>query len=189
MQPGPVITTLWIAFLVLWLVAAAWSDRSAKRAGNAGQRGSRIAIAIGALLLAVPTRDSAAPARLWPATWTDACVCLLAAGFAFSWWARLHLDRLWSARVETKAGHRVVDTGPYGIVRHPIYTGILLAVVATATAERTITGVVGAVAMTIGCWLKARSEERWLAQELPTGDYAFYRRRVPMLLPFGPKGP
>jgi len=115
MQPGPVITTLWIAFLVLWLVAAAWSDRSAKRAGNAGQRGSRIAIAIGALLLA--TRDFTAPARLWPATWTDACVCLLAAGFAFSWWARLHLDRLWSARVETKAGHRVVDTGPYGIVR------------------------------------------------------------------------
>jgi len=62
-------------------------------------------------------------------------------------------------------------------------------VVATAAAERTITGVVGAVAMTIGFWLKARLEERWLAKELPTGDYAAYRRRVPMLLPFGPKGP
>jgi protein-S-isoprenylcysteine O-methyltransferase Ste14 len=113
---------------------------------------------------------------------------LIAVGIAFCWWARLHLGRLWSARVTMKADHRVIDTGPYGIVRHPIYTGLLLALYATAAAKGTALGVAGAVVMTWGFWVKARLEERWLVQELPAGDYAAYRRRVPMLLPFGPRG-
>lgn len=54
-------------------------------------------------------------------------IAVMIAGFAFCWWARIHLGRLWSMRVTKKEGHHVVDTGPYGVVRHPIYTGILVA--------------------------------------------------------------
>ncbi len=191
MQLGLVIAAVWIAFIVSWFAAALWSDRPAKRASSAEERGYRIAVGVGAILLAVPAHGYAGPLRLWYVTRAEAWVCvgLIVAGLAFSWWARLHLGRLWSARVVTKAGHRVIDTGPYGLVRHPIYTGILLALYATAAVKGTVLGVAGVALMTYGFWLKARLEERWLGQELPAGDYAAYRRRVPMLLPFGPKGP
>jgi protein-S-isoprenylcysteine O-methyltransferase Ste14 len=79
----------------------------------------------------------------------------------------------------------VIDTGPYAIVRHPIYTGILLAVLGTAAAKGTVLGLVGALTITLGVWLKALLEERWLRQELEPEAYDNYRRRVPMLLPFG----
>jgi protein-S-isoprenylcysteine O-methyltransferase Ste14 len=89
--------------------------------------------------------------------------------------------------VTRKSDHRIIDSGPYAIVRHPIYTGILLAVLATMAAKGTIPGIAGAVSMTLAIWMKARLEERWLSQELDAGAYDAYRRKVPMLLPFGPK--
>jgi protein-S-isoprenylcysteine O-methyltransferase Ste14 len=82
----------------------------------------------------------------------------------------------------------VIDTGPYSLVRHPIYTGILLAVVATAAAKGTVFGVAGALTIMLGLWMKARLEESWLSEELDNSAYEAYRRRVPMLVPFGPTG-
>lgn len=69
-----------------------------------------------------------------------------------------------------------------------IYTGILLAVVATMIAKGTVLGVVGAMMITAGVWLKARFEESWLRSELGPDAYDGCRRRVPTLIPFGPKG-
>jgi protein-S-isoprenylcysteine O-methyltransferase Ste14 len=88
--------------------------------------------------------------------------------------------------VTRKADHRIVDTGPYGIVRHPIYTGIILSVFATAAFKGTGVAFLGAAIMTVGFWIKARLEERFLRQELGAETYDSYRRRVPMLVPFGP---
>src|SRR5438445_12979167 len=51
------------------------------------------------------------------------------------WWARIHLGRLWSSNVTRKKNHHVVDSGPYGIVRHPIYTGVIVASIATAAIQ------------------------------------------------------
>jgi protein-S-isoprenylcysteine O-methyltransferase Ste14 len=99
----------------------------------------------------------------------------------------VHLGALWSGNITTKQAHRVVDSGPYGIVRHPIYTGILLAAYATAAAKGTIPGVLGALLVTVGLWMKARLEETWLKAELGGDAYGTYRQRVPMLIPFGPK--
>jgi len=105
-------------------------------------------------------------------------------GIFFAWWARIHLGRLWSGSITRKEGHHVVDTGPYGLVRHPIYTGLIGATIATATAAATVTAVVGAVLITFGMWLKARTEERFLTEELGPEAYTAYQRRVPMLVPF-----
>jgi protein-S-isoprenylcysteine O-methyltransferase Ste14 len=112
---------------------------------------------------------------------------LIVLGFAFAWWARIYLGPVWSSSVTRKVNHRVIDSGPYALVRHPIYTGILLAVYATTAAKGTVLGIAAAVLVTVGFWLKARLEERWLCTELGTGEYSAYRRKVPMLLPFGPK--
>jgi protein-S-isoprenylcysteine O-methyltransferase Ste14 len=115
------------------------------------------------------------------------CIAFEAAGFGLCWWARLHLGKLWSSNVTRKEGHRVVDTGPYGLVRHPIYTGILTALWATAAAKGTILGLVGAAVLTGGMWMKARLEESWLTKELGEEAYGAYRKRVPMLVPFWPR--
>jgi protein-S-isoprenylcysteine O-methyltransferase Ste14 len=93
---------------------------------------------------------------------------------------------LWSGTITKKADHRVIESGPYAIVRHPIYTGILLAVLATALVKGTVLALVGAAVITLGLWMKAKLEEGWLRQELGPDAYDAYRRRVPMLVPFGP---
>ena len=81
----------------------------------------------------------------------------------------------------------MIDTGPYAIVRHPIYTGIILAAFATAAIKGTVFALAGAAIMTLGFWIKARLEERFLRQELGAAGYDAYSRRVPMLVPFGRK--
>jgi protein-S-isoprenylcysteine O-methyltransferase Ste14 len=190
MRPGIAILALWIGWAVSWAVAAPWSNRTEKRPGIVTEIRYRLPMLIGALLLFVPAHRYEGPLRWWHVGRMGAwlCVALVAAGIAFAWWARLHLGRLWSGRVTRKADHRVVDSGPYAVVRHPIYSGLLLSMLATAVAKGTLLGAGGFVFLLLGIWMKARLEEHWLTQELGEGVYCGYRRRVPMLMPFGPKG-
>ena len=189
MHPFPVIVGLWLAFVVCWIALAAWSNKTEKRAGLGSELPYRIVLIIGGLVFLVPAHGYYGPMRRWLVTREEAWICigLIALGFAFSGWARVYLGPLWSGTVTKKTDHRIVDTGPYGIVRHPIYTGILLAVYATAAAKGTILGLDGAILITIGIWMKARLEERWLRAELGTDAYGAYCRKVSMLIPFGPK--
>ena len=112
---------------------------------------------------------------------------LTAAGTLFTWWARIHLGRFWSNAITRKEGHRVIDTGPYGLVRHPIYTGLIGAMLATGIAVGTVTALLGAVLIGFGLWQKARMEEGFLTEELGADAYGPYCRRVPMLVPFLPQ--
>jgi protein-S-isoprenylcysteine O-methyltransferase Ste14 len=188
MHPAIVIVGLWLAWGLSWIAAALWSDRAEARVGLGAELGYRLVLIAGAVLLAVPAHGYHGPMRLWSPGWTGAwtCTALIAAGFAFCWWARIHLGRLWSGSITRKAGHHVVDSGPYGLVRHPIYTGVLLATWATAAVKGTVYGLSGAALITLGFYLKARMEENWLRQELGAEAYDGYRRRVPMLVPFLP---
>ena len=98
----------------------------------------------------------------------------------------MQLGRLWSSAITRKEEHRLVETGPYSLVRHPIYTGIITALLATAAIEATLLALLGAVLIAIGFWVKACAEERFLIAELDPDAYESYRRRVPMLVPFVP---
>jgi protein-S-isoprenylcysteine O-methyltransferase Ste14 len=123
--------------------------------------------------------------RLWPGNpvvgWM--LFALAALGFAVCWWARVHLGRLWSGLVTLKEGHRIVDTGPYGLVRHPIYTGVMFAAVATAFVRANPAGFVGAVLLILGFSMTARIEEGFLRAQLGADLYDDYSRRVGMLIP------
>lgn len=188
MSIAAIIAALWIGFIVCWIALAVWSSKSEKRAGMKSELPYRIVLILGAIIFLIPAHGYRGPLRLWLVTRTEAwiCVALIVLGFAFSAWARLYLGSLWSGSITKKPGHRIVDTGPYGIVRHPIYTGILVAVFATAAAKGTVPGLIGALIITTGIWMKARLEERWLCQELGADAYDAYRRKVSMLIPFGP---
>ena len=188
MRPGAAISLLFLGWAISWVIAARWSDRTESTAGIATELRHRIPTLIGAVLMFIPAHGYEGRLRLWHIGWTGAWVCvgLVALGIAFAWWARLYLGRLWSASITRKSEHRVVDTGPYALVRHPIYSGLLLSLAATAAAKGTLLGIAGFVFLLIGIWLKARSEERWLSSQLGADAYAAYARRVPMLLPFAP---
>jgi protein-S-isoprenylcysteine O-methyltransferase Ste14 len=189
MRPGIVILALWLGWLISWLLAAMWSNRTEGRPAIGAEIRYRVPMIIGALLMFFPAHGYEGTLRLWHIGWYGAWLCVagVAIGIGVAWWARIHLGRLWSGHITRKTDHRVVDTGPYAAVRHPIYTGLLFSLLATAVAKGTILGIGGFLLLLLGIWMKARLEEQWLVQELGEGAYADYRRRVPMLISFGPK--
>jgi protein-S-isoprenylcysteine O-methyltransferase Ste14 len=171
------------------VLAAAWSNRTEKRPAIATEIRYRTPMIVGVLLMFVPAHGYEGRLRLWHVGWRGAWLCVagVAAGIAVAWWARLYLGPLWSGRITRKSDHRVVDSGPYSLVRHPIYTGLLLSLLATTADNGTLMGVGGFGLLLLSFWIKARQEEQWLIQELGV-SYAHYRKRVPMLIPFGFKG-
>ena len=145
MRPVTAITLLWLIWVVTWAAAALWADPAQKRAGFMAEARYRVLWLAGAVLLFIPAHGYEGRLRLWMPNLAEAWICtaLIAVGLVFAWWARLHLGRLWSATVTAKAGHRVVDTGPTGWFAIPIYTGLLLAILATMAAKGTVWGIAG----------------------------------------------
>lgn len=184
--PRLAIAVIWLAWIVSWIVAALWASRAEKRAVTWQTALYRLTLLAGAVLLTPWAARRLAAGQLWHVgiDGAYALALLTLAGLSFTWWARIHLGRLWSGSITRKQGHRIVDSGPYGLVRHPIYTGLIFALVATAVAEARATGLAGAALITFGLWLKARIEERFLTAELGADAYGDYRRRVPMLVPY-----
>lgn len=187
MTPRAALTLICAAWIVSWILAASWSAPASARPGFGREFKHHAVTMTGIILLfAVNAPTEWYGRRLWPVNdqlgWT--LVAIAAAGFAFTWWARLHLGRLWSATVQRKADHHVVDTGPYAIVRHPIYTGVILAMIAVAVQRATVLAIAGTTIMTVGWWIKARLEERFLREQLGPAQYDAYSARVPMLVPF-----
>jgi len=179
----------WSAWAALWVIASWWSARGVRRAGGRQNVTYQLISVAGMMALLIVTRPTGALSTpLWQlgshVEWT--LVGLTAAGFALACWARLTLGKLWSAGVERKADHRLVDEGPYAIVRHPIYTGLIAAALALALVKATPLALIGLLLTTIGFTIKAQLEERFLAAELGEADYADYKRRIPMLVPFWP---
>ena len=117
---------------------------------------------------------------MWP-FWLGAV--LTAAGLLFTVWARRHIGRNWSAIVTIKEGHEFIASGPYAIVRHPIYTGLLLAFTGSALALGESRGVLAVAIVAWSLWRKLRLEERWMQQHFGEA-YQEYCRRVAALLPF-----
>jgi protein-S-isoprenylcysteine O-methyltransferase Ste14 len=189
MQLNVLFLAVWVVWAISWIVAALWSRRTEAQLPPRQAWTYRILVTSGALLLLLPRNERfLGTTRLWHIGFIEAHVLLLLTvlGIAFTWWARIWLGPLWSSAVTRKEGHIVVDTGPYALVRHPIYTGILLAAFASGLAKATALGLCGVAVMAFGLWVKARYEENFLSAELPSDAYGAYRKRVPMLVPFLP---
>ena len=186
---------LWMIWFITWWIAAIWASRAVARPKLGAGVLHRVFASAGFLLLFLnhffyrhgdPSPVFANFTRpLWAESAMEgwALVALVVASFAFCWWARLHLGRLWSGLTTVKAGHRVIDTGPYRLVRHPIYTGVIAAALFTAAIDANVSGMFGFALIALGFWITARIEEAFLRQELGAEAYDAYASRTPMLVP------
>ncbi len=104
-------------------------------------------------------------------------------GLGLAVWARLHLGRYWSARIVLTEDHQLIQTGPYHLVRNPIYFGGLVAVFGTAIVVGEVRGVLALVLVLIAFLRKIRLEERWLRERFGP-SYVEYQKKVKALIPF-----
>jgi protein-S-isoprenylcysteine O-methyltransferase Ste14 len=109
-------------------------------------------------------------------------LALTVAGIAFACWARHLLGRNWSSEVQIKQDHQLIQASPYRRVRHPIYTGLLLAFLGTALKVGDWRGLLAVAIVAASFWFKLRQEERWLLERFGA-PYADYMRRTRALLP------
>ncbi|HYD18059.1 MAG TPA: isoprenylcysteine carboxylmethyltransferase family protein [Patescibacteria group bacterium] len=110
-------------------------------------------------------------------------VFMTAVGHSYSIWARRHLGKYWSGTVALKEGHRLVTTGPYAYVRHPIYTGLFTAVVGTVLAAATWSAICGFAVMLLAHYIKWKREERLMLQEFGQ-EYRDYMAKTKAIVPF-----
>ncbi len=178
------IQSLWIAFLAYWFLLAA-NVKKTERLEPAGARALRLLLFAAAIvLLCAPLRFTWVDVRLWPASRLSffAGALITLAGLLFAVWARVHLGRNWSRSVTIKEGHELIVTGPYALVRHPIYAGLLAGFVGTALAIGEVRGVVGFALVAMALLLKLRLEEKWMREQFGAA-YAAYAGRVAALVP------
>ena len=184
--PTQLLALIWLAWLASWVAASFWSGQTKKHVMTLESGRYRIPILVGAILFIPVTGRLLGEQPVWQ--FGNLGVYILAAvtiaGISFTWWARIHLGRFWSNAITHKEDHRIVDTGPYGLVRHPIYTGQIIGLLASGIAIATWTAMLGVLLISFGEWQKARMEERFLTAELGAEAYESYCRRVPMIVPF-----
>jgi protein-S-isoprenylcysteine O-methyltransferase Ste14 len=173
----------WIVFGLWWAGRARGNAKAIERESRASRLSYGVLFLVGALLLACGARISTV--RWWqPSRALAACLLALEwAGVGYAIWAREHLGRMWSGAVTLKEEHRIVRTGPYRMVRHPIYTGLLAGLVAVALVHGLVVSLVAVPLFVIGFLRKIKLEERLLVEHF--GDeYRAYRRDVRALIPF-----
>lgn len=179
--PYRLIACLWTAFVLTWFVSALFTKRTRRRAPwkTWAVRMTIIAVIIAANLRFGPGGHAlASPARAW--NWAGALLCALGLGFAV--WARIHLGRNWGMPMSLREGHELVTTGPYAHVRHPIYTGILLAMLGSGLAVAFAWMWAFALFFVYFVY-SAVTEEHMLSEQFPD-VYPAYKARTRMLVPF-----
>jgi protein-S-isoprenylcysteine O-methyltransferase Ste14 len=169
----------WAAFWAYWLFAAF----SMKRGHVAWSRELRIRAVIVVLAILLARLGAFRSHGLNTDPWRAGLgLVLFAIGLAFAIWARLHIGRNWGGPMSRKDNPELVTGGPYRLVRHPIYSGVLLAGVGTAVAL-SWTWLIAVALAGVYFVYSATVEERNLTEQLPDA-YPAYKRSTRMLLPF-----
>jgi protein-S-isoprenylcysteine O-methyltransferase Ste14 len=184
-----VAATCWVVLVLAWVAGAVYNAVRGPKGRTRRQPGSAAdVVAVLALVIVVLAVVRAVPGSSWRALTVDTPwvrvlgLAVLVGSTAFALWARIALGTMWSLAPVVKDHHQLRTDGPYGITRHPIYTGILGMLLGTVL----VAGLGGSlVILPVGLVvfeIKLRREERLLLATFPD-DYPRYRRRVPQLVP------
>lgn len=179
------IESLWLLFGAYWLFSAFKRKKTKQRESWPQRFAYTLPLALGFYLLSQPqARYGWIGNRFFPAgpfgEWLG--VLLTATGIAVAFWARWHLGTNWSGVVTLKEGHELIRTGPYSSIRHPIYTGILLALLGTAITFGEVRALLAVAIAWLSFYVKARREESFLSQEFGPG-FAEHKQHTGMFLP------
>jgi len=195
MHYGTVILWSWAAFLFVWAAMAFGVKRDVRGGGSASVWTSAWPVRlVVALLLVFALLRTGARARGQPAAFSGRALvfvpsptlgwiaaAIVVCGICIAIWARLALGRNWSPRPSMKEHHELVTSGPYTVVRHPIYTGMLLAAFGSA-----LTGSMFAIGVFVlaGVVFLSRipREEKIMLDLFPT-EYPLYQARTKRLIP------
>jgi protein-S-isoprenylcysteine O-methyltransferase Ste14 len=175
----------WFAFLAYWIVSAFHTKRTEKRESFAARYGVMFVEVVGFVFL---FKNSAGIGFLGKQVFERSfasnviAVALTWAGIALAIWARVHLGQYWSGRITIKEDHKLIRTGPYARLRHPIYSGLDLAAIGAALAIDRWRCAVGVSAVIVGFWIKAKREEAMLEKQFGA-DFDEHRRHTGFLLP------
>jgi protein-S-isoprenylcysteine O-methyltransferase Ste14 len=180
------ILLLWTAIFVIWAIASLSAKRTTASAPSEWK--SRLALWAVVLSWWLVLRQGNWPGLLavrfvpegMPAAYVGLVLTCLGLGFAV--WARFSIGNNWDSMVVLKEDHQLVRTGPYSIVRHPIYSGFMLATLGTAVAQGEIGRLLAVPVIVIAWGYKARVEEAFLKQRFGS-QYDQYRREVKALIP------
>jgi len=181
-----IISSCWGAFFIVWILAAIFTKRTVYRESGAERLRYIILIVIGWYLLfrggrlSYPFNVHIIP-HYDPILVAAAILCLC--GLSFCLWARAVLGRNWSGTVTLKENHELMVRGPYRLVRHPIYSGLLAMLIATVVQQGHIAGIIGLILVFTSFWIKLSSEEELMRKQFPA-QYTAYELRVKRIIPF-----
>jgi protein-S-isoprenylcysteine O-methyltransferase Ste14 len=182
MTTSEIIGIIWLVFLVYWVISWIGVKRDVYREMDPFWRyGGAVVVII--LFFLVP-QPSFLQEPLLPQNTMVSAVAIIfcAVGIAFAIWARYHLGKNWSSRPALKENHELVTSGPYQFVRHPIYTGAILAIIGTML----VSAVAWCVVLAILCGVfvhRVQREESLMTQQFPN-TYPEYKKRTKALVPF-----
>jgi protein-S-isoprenylcysteine O-methyltransferase Ste14 len=175
----------WIVFILYWIISALKTNRTQKREPFLARYGVMFIEIVGFVFLfdkyagigilgeGVLHKNHAIQA---------AAIVLIWAGILLAVWARRHLGQYWSGRITIKEDHKLIQTGPYARLRHPIYSGLDLAAIGTAFAIDRWRCMVGVCVIIVGFCIKAKREEAMLAAQFGS-DFQEHRRQTGFLFP------
>jgi len=177
---------LWLVLAAIWLFGLL-TAKPVTRRQSWGSRLLEVALSLLAFCLVFSQyfRSGWLAQRFLPSSALAGQIGLLVTflGVAFATWARLQLGGNWSSSVTIKQGHTLVRRGPYTIVRHPIYTGLLLAILGVAIIVGEYRGLFGVGVLFLAYWLKSSREERFMLEQFD-GEYRLYQGQVKALIPY-----
>ena len=180
------ISYAWLTVGIIWLAAAFGTKRAARRYSG-GARIVQIVLLVLAFTLVFYRRIPLGPLDtrfVAPSAAVSIIgVVLTFTGLLLALWARFFLGRNWSGEITVKKDHQLVRTGPYAMVRHPIYAGFLFALLGTALVFGQVRCFAGLVLAAIGWRLKSLVEEQYMTEQFGA-EYAGYKREVKALVPF-----
>ncbi len=180
------IDVCYLIFFVYWFVAAFSVKRAVEKQSRRQRMGLLVTmVAAFELIRRGGMFGKYTDITLWgPTPALDAaCAAIVLAGLVTMLWARAVLGGNWSGSVVFRENHELIERGPYGYVRHPIYSGLFLMVLGTAILSGRVGALFGFLILVLGFWFKLRQEERLMTKHFPEA-YENYRTRVKALIPF-----
>jgi len=177
---------IWIGYFVYWWVKAKNITSSVRTESLLSRLIRAISIVLSLMLIAIPKSPiKLLDLRLLPNSnfffWIGVFITL--SGLCFSAWARKYLGKNWSQAVTIKDDHQLITDGPYTIVRHPIYTGLLLGFIGTSIAVGELRGLIADVLVFSLLLFKLKLEDKWLLEQFGE-SYKIYYQKVSAFIPF-----